>query len=111
VVCSALGDITAQPNEGISKDSHVVISIRPEDVELSESEPERGNDDNVCRGTVTGRDFLGDYMDFHVTVSDVVVLAKAHPSLRTPTGDPVYLKIKAEKCIAISVEKRIANRE
>jgi len=103
VVCCGLGDISAQPNEGVSKDADVLISIRPEDVELSEAEPQRGNDDNVCRGTVTGRDFLGAYMDFHVTVGDVVVLAKAHPSLRTPTGDPIYLKMKAEKCVVIPV--------
>jgi iron(III) transport system ATP-binding protein len=105
VVRSALGDISALPAEGVSKDADVVISIRPEDVELCEGEPQRGNDDNVCRGTVTGRDFLGDYMDFHVTVGDLVVLAKAHPSLRTPTGDPIYLKMKAEKCVAIPVSK------
>ena len=27
--------------------------------------------------------------------------ARAHPSLRTPTGDPIYIRMKAEKCIAI----------
>ena len=111
VVRSALGDISAQPTEGVSKDADVVISIRPEDVDLFEAEPQRGNDDNVCRGTVTGRDFLGDYMDFHITVGDLIVLAKAHPSLRTPIGDPICLKMKAEKCVAIPVQKRIANGE
>ena len=49
------------------------------------------HDENVCKGTVSGKEFLGDYLDFHVTVGDVVLLAKAHPSLRTPTGDPIYL--------------------
>jgi iron(III) transport system ATP-binding protein len=103
VVHSTLGDLSAQPSEGVSKDAAVLVSIRPEDVELSEAEPPRGNDDNVCRGTVTGKEFLGDYLDFHVTIGDLVLLAKAHPSLRTPTGDPIYLKMKAEKCVAIPV--------
>jgi hypothetical protein len=31
-----------------------------------------------------------------------VLQAKAHPSLRTPTGDPIYLRMKAEKCVAIA---------
>jgi iron(III) transport system ATP-binding protein len=105
VVRSALGDISAQPSEGVSKNTEVVVSIRPEDVELSEAEPVRGNDDNVCRGTVTGKEFLGDYLDFHVAVGDLLVLAKTHPSLRTPTGDPIYLKMKAEKCVAIPVSE------
>jgi hypothetical protein len=29
-------------------------------------------------------------------------LAKAHPSLRTPTGDSIYVRMKADKCVAIS---------
>jgi hypothetical protein len=28
-------------------------------------------------------------------------LARAHPSLRTPVGDAIYLRMKAEKCVAI----------
>jgi hypothetical protein len=31
----------------------------------------------------------------------VVLLARAHPSLRTPVGDAIYLRMKAEKCVAI----------
>ena len=58
-------------------------------------------DGNVCKGTVSGKEFLGDYLDFHVAVGDVVLLAKAHPSLRTPAGEPIYLRMKAEKCVAI----------
>jgi iron(III) transport system ATP-binding protein len=60
-----------------------------------------GSDVNVCKGTVSGKEFLGDYLDVHVTVGEVVLLAKAHPSLLTPAGDPIYLRMKAEKCIAI----------
>src|SRR5438309_3235497 len=84
VVSSPLGEIKAHASEGVSKSARVVVSVRPEDVELSEGDPARaGDDDNVCKGTVSGKEFLGDYLDFHVTVGDVVLLAKAHPSLRT----------------------------
>ena len=60
-----------------------------------------GVGNNVYKGTVSAKDFLGDYLDFHVRVGDVVLQAKAHPSLRTPTGDAIYLRMKAHKCVAI----------
>jgi len=34
-------------------------------------------------------------------VGDVVLQSRAHPSLRTPTGDPIYVRMKADKCVAI----------
>jgi iron(III) transport system ATP-binding protein len=102
VVASAMGELKAHASEGVAKNSTVIVSVRPEDVELSEGPPTAADGDNVCKGTVNAKDFLGDYMDFHVKVGDLVLLAKAHPSLRTPTGDPIYLHLKAEKCVAIA---------
>jgi iron(III) transport system ATP-binding protein len=102
VVSSAVGELKAHASEGVSKNATVIVSVRPEDVELSEQPPTGADGDNVCKGTVDAKDFLGDYLDFHVKVGDVVLLAKAHPSLRTPTGDPIYLRMKADKCVAIS---------
>src|SRR5438552_2416433 len=101
-VSSAVGELKAHASEGVAKNSAVIVSVRPEDVELSEGPPTAAAGDNVCKGTVNAKDFLGDYLDFHVKVGDVVLLAKAHPSLRTPTGDPIYLRMKADKCVAIS---------
>jgi iron(III) transport system ATP-binding protein len=100
-VSSAMGELKAHAGEGVAKNSTVIVSVRPEDVELSEAPPTTGDGDNVCKGTVNAKDFLGDYLDFHVKVGDVELLAKAHPSLRTPTGDQIYLRMKAEKCVAI----------
>jgi iron(III) transport system ATP-binding protein len=100
-VSSSLGEIKAHASEGVSRSVSVMVSVRPEDVELSEAEPTSTVDDNVCKGTVSGRDFLGDYLDFYVKVGDVVLLAKAHPSLRTATGHPIYVRMKAAKCVAI----------
>jgi iron(III) transport system ATP-binding protein len=102
VVSSAVGELKAHASEGVSTNATVIVSVRPEDVELSEQPPTAADGDNVCKGTVDAKDFLGDYLDFHVKVGDVVLLAKAHPSLRTPTGDPIYLRMKADKCVAIS---------
>jgi iron(III) transport system ATP-binding protein len=100
LVNSAMGPLRAQASQGVSKDIAVTVSVRPEDVELSEPPPV-ADGDNVCKAVVTAKDFLGEHLDFQVKVGDVVLLARAHPSLRTPVGDSIYLRMKAEKCVAI----------
>jgi iron(III) transport system ATP-binding protein len=102
IVSSAMGELKAHASEGVAKNAAVIVSVRPEDVELSEAPPAAADGDNVCKGMIDAKDFLGDYLDFHIRVGDVVLLAKAHPSLRTPTGDSIYLRMKADKCVAIS---------
>ena len=101
VVSSALGNIKAQASEGVAKDNTVIVSVRPEDVELSEQEPQAAEADNIIRATVHAKDFLGEYLDFQVKVGDVVLQSRAHPSLRTPTGDLIYVRMRSEKCVAI----------
>src|SRR5262249_37630163 len=101
LVASGLGPLKVQASQGIAKDTAVIVSVRPEDVELSEHPPNAAEGENVCKAVVTAKDFLGEYLDFQVKVGDVVLLARAHPSLRTPVGDAIYLRMKAEKCVAI----------
>jgi iron(III) transport system ATP-binding protein len=76
--------------------------VRPEDVELSEQAPAAADGETIIRATVHHKDFLGEYLDFQVKVADAVLQARAHPSLHTPVGNPIWLRIKAEKCIAIA---------
>jgi iron(III) transport system ATP-binding protein len=102
LVSSPVGDLKAQASEGVAKNGAVIISVRPEDIELSELEPAVADGENIIRATVEAKDFLGEYLDFHVKVGDVVLQARAHPSLRTPAGEAIYLRIKAEKCVAIA---------
>src|SRR5436189_242253 len=100
VVSSAMGEIKAHASEGVDKNAKVVVSVRPEDVELSETQPMASDVDTVCKGTIQAKDFLGDYLDFHVKVGDVVFFAKAHPSLRKPTGDYTYVSMQANNRVA-----------
>jgi iron(III) transport system ATP-binding protein len=104
VVHTGLGDLKVHAGEGVQKGQTVVISVRPEDVELVETEPPAAAGDNIIRATVHAKDFLGEYLDFHVKVGDVVLQARAHPSLRTPTGDPIFVRMKSEKCVAIPTD-------
>jgi iron(III) transport system ATP-binding protein len=98
-VGTPLGTLDVRCAERIAPNERVVISIRPEDVEISES-PSQGLD-NACTGVVAAKAFLGDHLDFQVKVGDAVLLARAHPSLRTPVGDPIHVRMPAEKCLVV----------
>src|SRR5207237_10147646 len=97
--------LKAHSTEGVAKNGTVIVSVRPEDVELSEQPLTAADGENVRQATVHAKDFLGEYLDFEVKVGEVVLQARAHPSLRTPTGDPIYIRIKAEKCVAIPSDR------
>jgi iron(III) transport system ATP-binding protein len=108
-VSTPLGDLNVQCVENLATGAPVVVSVRPEDVELSETPPAPDEHDNLCRGTVNAKVFLGDYLDFQVKVGESVLLARVHPSLRTPTGDPIHVRMRAEKCVAIADAGRLSN--
>jgi iron(III) transport system ATP-binding protein len=97
-VSSEVGDLSVHAVEGLEAGAKVVVSIRPEDIRLSESRPQQGN---VLYGTVDTKVFLGESMDFQVKVGERPLLSRAHPSLRTQVGNPIYLSMDPEKCIAL----------
>ena len=97
-VRSALGDMKTVALDALHPGDRVVVSVRPEDVHLSESRPEG---DNVWQGTVDQKVFLGEAVDFQVKIGERRVQSRAHPSLRTPVGGPIYLRIDPEKCVAL----------
>jgi len=75
-----------------------VLSVRPEDIELAETRPEG---DNVFEGRVDQKVFLGECVDFQVRLAGRILLSRRHPSLRTPIGNAIYVKLDAEKCMAL----------
>ena len=46
-----------------------------------------------------------------MSVGDFSLLAQAHPSLRTPVGDPIFLRISSEKCVALPGDKTETRHE
>ncbi len=79
----------------------VVISVRPEDIELSERRGEGTVIRNVCEGVVDARVFLGEHLGFQVRVGEQFLLVRAHPSMSTRVGDKVFLAVDPDKCVAI----------
>src|SRR5262249_27790529 len=87
--------------DSLRRNDAVIVSIRPEDVQLSEQRPDSADRDTVCVGVVAAKAFLGEHLDFRVRMGDLVLLARAHPSLRTPVGDSIFVRMRADKCIAL----------
>jgi iron(III) transport system ATP-binding protein len=89
----------------VGRNSAVAVWVRPEDVELSETPPAHGLSDNVCVAAVEAKAFLGDRLDFQVRAGDTLLLARAPPSLRTPVGDKIYVRLQADACLAVPDRK------
>lgn len=98
VVESQIGRLAASSADVLRSGDKVVLSLRPEDVELAGA---AFDGPNVFEGIVDAKVFLGEHVEFRVKVGDVVLLAKAHPSLRTLPKEKVYFRINADKCVAI----------
>jgi iron(III) transport system ATP-binding protein len=105
-VRTAVGELNARCGEDLRANDSVLVSVRPEDVELSEQplpqdDGDKDDGDNFRVGEVHAKAFLGDCLDFQVKIGEFVLLARAHPSLRTPVGDRIYVRMRAEKCVAV----------
>lgn len=100
-VNTALGELQVKSDSALDRNDAVLVSVRPEDVELSEQPPPLGVRHNIRSGTVDAKAFLGEYTDFKVKVGNCVLLARAHPSIRTPVGKIIHISMNPEKCVAI----------
>src|SRR5216117_1257426 len=97
-VSSALGEMKVRAVEVLQPGEKVILSVRPEDIQLSETRPEG---ENVWEGSVDQKVFLGEAVDFQVKIRDRALQSRAHPSLRTRVGEPIYLRIDPDKCVAL----------
>ncbi|WP_382322180.1 ABC transporter ATP-binding protein [Hydrogenophaga sp. UC242_50] len=98
-VKTGIGVLRVTAYEKLPVGARVLLSVRPEDVELSELAPVG---ENVLAATVDAKVFLGEFIDFQVKLGDRSLMARAHPSLKTMVGEPLYVRINPEKCICIS---------
>src|SRR5881392_1188099 len=97
-VRTEFGEVEVLSDDDLRGSDRVVLSVRPEDVELAETRPEG---DNVWEARVDQKVFLGEYIDFQVKLGSRILLSRCHPSLRTPVGDAIYVKLHPEKCVAL----------
>ena len=99
-ISTEIGDVTVKTPQELHPDERVALSVRPEDVELSEARPVG---DNVWEGRVDQKVFLGEAVDFQVKVGARTLLSRRHPTLRTKVGDAIFVQLNPEKCVALKV--------
>jgi iron(III) transport system ATP-binding protein len=99
-VSTEIGDLVVQTDQDLRPDERVAISVRPEDVELTEIRPAG---DNVWEGRVDQKVFLGEAVDFQVKVCARTLLSRRHPTLRTKIGDAIFVQLNPEKCVVLKV--------
>jgi iron(III) transport system ATP-binding protein len=97
-VDSEIGQIEVHSGDALRPADRVVLSIRPEDIELSEARPAGAN---VWHGIVDQKVFLGESVDFQVKIGSRNLQSRVHPSLRTPVGNAIYVRVDPEKCVAL----------
>jgi len=97
-VSSQIGGMKVRATEPLAQEEIVTISVRPEDIELTET---RKDGENAWEGTVHQKVFLGESVDFVVTIGEHQLQCKAHPSLRTRVEEAIYLRMDPEKCVAL----------
>ncbi|MBI4887676.1 MAG: ABC transporter ATP-binding protein [Acidobacteria bacterium] len=93
-----IGEVRVTSEHDLRPDERVAISIRPEDVELSETRPAG---DNVWEGRVDQKVFLGEAIDFQVRVGPRTLLSRRHPTLRTKIGDAIFVQLNPDKCVVL----------
>jgi iron(III) transport system ATP-binding protein len=98
-VRTEIGDLTVLATEPLKAEDKVLLSVRPEDVELSETAP--ANATNVREGKVDQKVFLGEVLDLQIKVGERMLLSRQHPSLRTPIGHAIFVQLDPDKCIAL----------
>ena len=103
-VRTRLGDLMATSEAQMAAGSPVTLSIRPEDVELTEEAAPEGRLLNLCEGVMDLRVFLGDFVDFQVKVGEYMLQSRGHPSLRTPVGAKINIRMDPHKCVALPAE-------
>jgi iron(III) transport system ATP-binding protein len=99
LVESELGKLAVAHADGYRANDPILLSIRPEDVQMSLSRPD--GEKNIFEGRVEVKVFLGEYMDYQIRIGTRQVLARVHPSLDAAIGDTVYIKLNPEKCIPV----------
>ena len=119
VIDTQFGPLHSSSVETLKVGDTVVLSVRPEDVELSEA-PTFDTSINTWQGTVDQKIFLGEAMDFRVRVGGKtmgvktmgdktagdktdgrVLLSRTHPSILAPVGTPIWVHINPAKSVAM----------
>jgi spermidine/putrescine ABC transporter ATP-binding subunit len=77
----------------------VHVSIRPEDIEIAEDTAPKG--DNLFRGRIEHRAYLGNFLYFFVNVDHTLIRVQTAYDVPQREGDELFLFLDPEKCVAL----------
>jgi len=103
-VASDVGSVVALATEPLAAGERVVLTTRPEDVELSDQAPASTN---RWIATVDQKVYLGEAIDFRVSVAGRLLLARAHPRRTTRIGEALHVAIAPEKLLALKASEPV----
>jgi iron(III) transport system ATP-binding protein len=99
-VATAHGILRCPFAQAVRAGQKVVVTARPEDLMLYPSPP--GDDGlNVLAGTVSGRVFLGDVIDYVVDVGEAELRIRARPEHAFRVSQSVHIGVAPQKCVGL----------
>jgi iron(III) transport system ATP-binding protein len=99
LIDTEIGPLRSFSVEAVRPGDAVVLSIRPEDVHLSDHKPD--GETNTWHAMVDQKVFIGEAMEWQIKIGQRTLLSKTHPSIRTPIGQPVWAQISPSQCVAM----------
>jgi iron(III) transport system ATP-binding protein len=99
---TAAGNFQAVCPEGAQIHDEMSLSVRPEDVRLSVERP--SHTANVVQGRIEYVLFLGDAIEYHVSVGNELLIARLHPDLEFKRREDVFVDFPVQRCVVVSDE-------
>jgi iron(III) transport system ATP-binding protein len=96
LVSTGPGDLVASSEVEFAPGAKVVVSVRPEHINVV-------NDSGagVWKAEVTARGFMGDVVEHELKVGDLVLRMRCNPEISIPPGDQILVKLPARWCTLI----------
>jgi len=98
-VATAHGTLRCPFAQAVRAGQKVVVTARPEDLMLYSAAPGAGL--NALTGTVSGRIFLGDVIDYVVDVGDAELRIRARPEHSFHVRQSVHIGVAPQKCVGL----------
>jgi iron(III) transport system ATP-binding protein len=100
-VATAHGVFRCRFADKVHAGAQVVVTARPEDLMLYLAPP--GDGMNALAGTVAGRVFLGDVIDYVVDIGDAELRIRARPEHDFRVRQSVHIGVAPQKCVGLPV--------
>jgi iron(III) transport system ATP-binding protein len=90
---------TKSDEKALKTGDKVFASIRPEDVKIFDAPPQTG--DNIIKGTIVHRAYLGNFLYFFVNVNDTKIRVQVPHNVPKEEGQQLYLSLEPHKCMIL----------